>query len=380
MNPLDGPKIPKQQSLPIGSDSIKGNTFKQRPKVPVSEAPVRSMRDRTVLKKQSSTVEFPGLKDDKGDVKECAARNGIIWDCVSRKRDEYGGYIYTFRVKDEFDNVTDNPEKKSRNDAVMKKFQDMFPAVELPADFIVNYFPQKDSVLDKQKPEEMMKWHLQFLGYSWDKSEKGIFVSMPDKEALESRWTILREDNPNLPRLNIRSSEGIASDYDFIVAYFSNDAILSSGVEFFHDQMSHIVMTLATILTSDSTLDYTKVKLQLVKKFMETYGAITMIKDQMNKFNLAVEERKKLEMQFTIAGTLVAALVDGITGIPDLEEIAVISRNNIQKMVFELLEDSRWKDFLERKYGQEEINLEKLNELSKNLEKVVREIQSIIKK
>lgn len=48
----------------------------------------------------------------------------------------------------------------------------------------------------------------------------------------------------------MESTKGIADDMEFIEAYFAHDSLLSSGKEFFHDHVAHIIPTIHLMLNS----------------------------------------------------------------------------------------------------------------------------------
>ncbi len=165
---------------------------------------------------------------------ESENRSGSLWKCLERKEDQWGGYIYLFRLKEEYDDVTPHKDLKARHLAAEEKLKEIFPAVEVTGSFIVNYLKSVDFAP---------------LGVNAGCGKEGVYLLLPDREALLGRWEKLREINPRLPKLDILESQGKASDRQFIEAFLRYDALISSGEEFVHDELIHVLPKLNALLS-----------------------------------------------------------------------------------------------------------------------------------
>ena len=185
---------------------------------------------------------------------EIAQRSGEFWECLSREKGALDGFIYKFRLRDEYDDATPHEEREARAKAAEQKSKKMFPAIELSGSQML--------ALDPNVPENELRpgtlkirEHLQILmqlGYRAERKEEGVYLYLPDREALLTNWETLRATHPDLPELTILSSEGIAGDIDYVKAFFTHDGILSTGKEFLHDHQAHILSVIVLILSSEN--------------------------------------------------------------------------------------------------------------------------------
>ncbi len=170
---------------------------------------------------------------------ESISVSGQMWDCLGEYQERF-----LFACKKEFrDSRVDSPERV----AAEKKFNQMFPANE-PMSGVSplgvqsrKYFP----ILD-------------FLGISFKEEVLTVdgeatlieYLICPKTETLRQRWEELRKRavGKNLPELKILSSSGIATDKEFIEAFFICDLLSSNKEEFLHDMSCHIILILLTIL------------------------------------------------------------------------------------------------------------------------------------
>ncbi|HEY5259412.1 MAG TPA: hypothetical protein VIJ46_02110, partial [Rhabdochlamydiaceae bacterium] len=197
------------------------------------------------------------VKSIQVEQQEIAQRSGEFWECLSREKGALGGFIYKFRLQGDFDDVTPNENRAARTKAAEQKSKKMFPAIELTGSQML--------ALDPNVPESELRpgtlkirEHLQILmqlGYRAERKEDGVYLYLPDREALLTNWETLRATHPDLPELTILSSEGIAGDIDYVKAYFTHDGILSTGKEFLHDHQAHILSVIVLILSSGKPSD-----------------------------------------------------------------------------------------------------------------------------
>ncbi len=152
-----------------------------------------------------------------------AQLSGEFWECFERSPGDHGGYLYHFRVRPEF--------MRDLN-AINEKMQQIAPAVEaLPREDVL-LIPSLQSLFENAPI-------LEKLGYSY--SDKTGVLKLPDLEALRRSWRALQLENPNLPDLDILPSDGIADDISFVAGSLTHDVILSTGKEFVHDHLFHVI-------------------------------------------------------------------------------------------------------------------------------------------
>lgn len=228
------------------------------------------------------------------------------------------------------------------------------------------------------------------LGYSSFLNEQGKrILVLPDKDALIANWEILREEiNPNLPPLDIKSSEGVADDISFIEAFFTSDVLLSEGREFVHDHLNHVISTISMILTaSPATLstvsDYKQIKSQLVKGVMGAYHKI-MIVDR----NIGGAERLKISKeQLEKFKVSLGALVDILSIFTLRDEFYQEPLKLIESMVSTLPlsiwnpaeQDNKWAEqFWNRRFNNEELKIDELTKTWDEIQNFVQDFKNRI--
>lgn len=173
----------------------------------------------------------PGV--EKSSEQARAEKNGHCWECIDVREDIFGGNIFIFALKNEF-----NPKKNptTAKQAFDRKNDELFPGIELTVEDIKNLHV-----------EEFQK-EFEELGYKFNLEGDTPTIEVPDKVALKIRFeNRLRKIHPELKPLKIIDSDGIADDISFTAAYPLYDMLLSSGHEFVHDHLSHIIPTLLFI-------------------------------------------------------------------------------------------------------------------------------------
>ncbi len=96
---------------------------------------------------------------------------------------------------------------------------------------------QYDSLLQKNQLYRQ-------LGYSSQVETDGsLTLTLPNRRALLTRWAVYRRTHLHmeLPKIDIQNQKGIASDIGFISCFLTHDALLSTGGEFLHDHLFHVV-------------------------------------------------------------------------------------------------------------------------------------------
>ncbi len=229
------------------------------------------LQKKIPLKRTLSQSAVSGISSEK---EEISKKTSNFWDCIGRIPDKNSnGYIYQFKLKPQFQ-IGPGVDEIEQNRRLEEAYDKMFPATE-PTPMDVFYLFIGDT------PGKEI---LNELGYSYKTNENGIFLNLPDRETLMSRWETLREKRPELPKLDIVSSEGIATDTDYLLAYFTHDALLSDGAEFVHDHDGHILEIITYILTSvagpgknPQKLNYQKDKAQMLKIMASFYKKMVMV-------------------------------------------------------------------------------------------------------
>lgn len=351
------------------------NLFKEKIQLPEYE---KSLKNVKRIKKGSRTTEDitekkvsslkrrtsePHLQINKADTPSKAhtllAKKSALWNCIDCQLDKYGGKLYFF----EFKKALENEVKK---DQVLKK---IFPALELDSidmNFIFHPTNQQRTNLENTNNDtayiqnlSLLSEHrkeLRQLGYDF----KLNILVLPDRETLLARWAVLREKKPGLPPLDIVSSNGIASDLNFIESFFAHDAILSSDKEFVHDHTLHVLPILSLLLSISDKQSYYKAKFEIVKIISTEYRRLMIAKDELNKIlpNLdkktqEIEKNKLAQME-----TALGAFVDSSSASLNV----IISKNgdltNFNEGTFDILLSSLlkewaspWQRYFEDRYG-----------------------------
>ncbi len=342
---------------------------------------------------QKPTNESPAVV--KTEAEEIQNRSGHLWICTGRKPDKFGGYIYNFKLRNEYDDVTKSDDLQAHKKAIDEKNDQIFPAVERSGIDLLALDPKADTekaldqltkktidatarFLYQSTPEafrflisenqikaslilgiseirqgivEQMKEQSQLgkLGYEMECRQDGVYLNLPDREALLGRWEQLRKELPELPKLDLVSSEGIASDLDFIEAYLKHDALLSTGKEFVHDSLVHLVPTLSEIMSSgkNGTPSYKAKKEEITKKITEIYQKIISAEKQIGKWAFTEDQRQT--QTFKKVETSLSALVDTIAAAETKAGKTLASDfGNFNKAIWE---NPMWRPYLENRYG-----------------------------
>lgn len=313
-------------------------------------------------------------------------KNGGLWQCISRTPQKSGGYIYRFKLKPQYDEVTPSQEKHrdEHKEASREKNRALFPGAELSGmgvrelfnpllslDRLVDEkvameslaqmafdFATKDDNMtwaaieersaklaesrDRNKIEQALRKKmepdleqiegLKQLGYACNSTTDGVYLNLPDREVLLTRWDGLRETRPELPQLNILSSEGIADDISFIQAFCTHDALLSSGAEFVHDHLAHLIPVIKLMLSSNPTA-YER------RKFEERYLVIKTFRRIMLAKSQGVSDEGKFEAALAALTDLTTATYPG-----NLNEV---TRDSHFKTIWTA---TNWDEYWKRRY------------------------------
>ncbi len=231
------------------------------------------------------TRSLPDLKPLQAKDKAKAERHGELWECIDRVEGQHGGFIYKYRIREEF--VIGKSDQEILNavtenlQVVTEKILQIFPAVEA-----IPFHPGGQlnlvPILFDRDTGELFPL-LKELGYSY---ENGI-LSLPDLEALKKGWKELQSRYPNLPDFDIVSSEGIADDITFATSSLSFDALLSRGKEFVHDHLFHVIPVIkllsATLVSDPGNLKYQDIKINLVKGTLAALRRFAWAEELLNR-------------------------------------------------------------------------------------------------
>lgn len=352
-------------------------------------------------------------------VADMKAHSGVMWECVDRIPHEDKGFLYVFRLKKEYDDITPGPDLEERKAAVESTRLKMFPAIETPLSNMPNIYklftynndlekmlndvcetnmvesrkrlaPQleklakegskinldqyidilRKSLYEKIKAEYQPWKDLVDLGYKIDKDSQGNFyLILPDRDALIQNWEKLREIRPHLKSLDIQSSPGIADPLTFTESYFTYDNLLSEGEEFVHDQTVHIIATLIQLLTPPSASGVhaaSKEKMRLIEILSHIYRILHFYDEDLNKNPLKLPEDQviKLKTSLEIFKTMLSAWVDVITSYENTKQSQIIKKLDVPTNLIEtVLKPAEWIEYFAKRFGKENTNPNELKEL-----------------
>ena len=289
------------------------------------------------LKKATST--FIGEKED------IASKSSVFWDCLVRRPNKNGGYIYTFKLKDKYDYVHHGEKVKSLDDqaryaiypAVEQNLREMgggrFPiANKEKLTKLLNPNNYRDNFKDISSDDMDRIWsalgsagssdshYLKRLGYTMEINKSDIRMTLPDLDALLANWEILREEDPTFPPLDIVSAEGIASDIDFMESYFSHDALLSRNKEFVHDQQVHVINVIRLMI--HTRINYKKIKHERFQAIATMYKNLHLAKKAVKEGRIQGDLAQRCKNNFDKIETLLGAFTDSISSIETTESPA----------------------------------------------------------
>lgn len=183
-------------------------------------------------------------------------RSGKLWECRSR-RPFLGGYVYLLQLRKQFDDVTPHPALAARAKAASVAFEQTAPFFEPKGSYFY------DSILvDKYKYKFSL---LKPFGYRQWKDATGVYLELPDKEAIEAVWEKIRKTRPELKKLDVLTIENEEGDLPFIEAFFTHLVFLSKKGLFVHDNISHTMNQLEFLLQASSE---TLKEMEKVKRFV----------------------------------------------------------------------------------------------------------------
>ena len=241
--------------------------------------PVRGRNATSTLRGRS--LSCPAKMKRLSEIEEIANRSGLLWEGIERRINLSGGYIYRLKLRDECDDVTPHADLEKRTEEAWRRYQ-LDPGEE----------PMGSYVDRVKKP--LFK-ALEVLGYRYLASDQGVFMELPDQEAIEANWEEVRKERPELIELSLLGIEEEFGDLPFIDAFFTHHGFLSKRRLFIHDQVFHLMDILIYHLTETpedranlSTVKTVVAKLyrriMIAKRVADNDDKYASIRSNLNKF------------------------------------------------------------------------------------------------
>jgi hypothetical protein len=360
---------------------------------------------RLITKKRAMRFAVPVVltEQEKIDLEEIEKKHANTWTCVKRTPNTSGGYLYTFRAHDAYDQfglAEQNILGWGAAAAFQQKQQEIFPAIEQNSlgvlifdptlsdeDTIKYYFPSSSGKQITEQDRSMYSKalkvfypHAQYrkefwqLGYETKRTDERTYVTLPDREALLARWQELRKSQPELPQLDISSSERIADDGSFIDAYLKHDVLLSSGQEFLHDNCFHVVSTLTRMLSSgkDGNPTYMDIKSKIKNLISPVYQDIMVAKNLIENPTSEMPDdiRSSLTRDLDKVEAALSAVVDDLSNLSyDFLEDKI--RTSLISSMKAIADDWIYKKYWEKRFGRYQMS-------GQIIDKVLSQIHTIV--
>lgn len=301
--------------------------------------------------------------------KDCKARNSPLWNCIGRKLAPHGGFIYEFKLKDEYNTLKINYTGKTSifGDSIVDRsaeravraIQDkIFPAVD-PAprqalwldpdanvEELKEFVPSEELDSFATDQQEDLNFYLT-LGFRGRVTKEGVYLFAPDREAFTANWEELRRTDPSYPPLNVQSSDGIATDDDFSRAYIIDDVIvLSKGVESLHDSFAHLKAIVELI--RKSPVKYVKHNARIREIAGAFYNRIQTAKEVLknNSINAKENEVELVEKHIEKLDAILGSLIDELRSYPDHWRLKQITDKTFSvNSLTERWTNSRWERY-----------------------------------
>lgn len=345
---------------------------------------------------------------------EISSKTEGVWTCKNRELDATSeGFIYEFRLNDEYDDITPHLDRTARFNAGLKKQQELFPAIqsqgfrllyldpknhELCFDAICRFIMHRDhpnvsegsqeyqqlmdQVIKNKAPsliEDFRKHAATFrrLGYGCEYREDGVYLKLPDRTTLLDRWNKLRQERPELPPLDIACLDGDVDAAAFLSTYLAHDVLLSNDKEFLHDHLLHVLATIELMLDSGTFVDRgLQVTYEIQKNTTRAYigsfyQELMPMKEMLASFKKQIDaavdvpadalsemERgyKMMLVQHQIFETLLSIVADSLASQRKYEIISKNIHMSIQAVFLKVLESPQWAAYLNAQFPSEDIN------------------------
>lgn len=256
------------------------------------------------LKRQNSSHSLGRGAPPEDEKKALQQKSGHMWESIKRVPSKYGdGYIYTFRLKKEFDPLHSESLFNAHD-----KLEELFPAVE-PANQSLQYLFENLNAAGNFQAAQVSK-----LGYKVIYTQEEFHLELPDLNALLAGWeTVRATHNKELQPLDIIESSGITDDLTFTEEFLAHDCLLSSGEEFVHDHCFHVMPYIFAVLYHEDDFDKEKAKLAL--DVAKIYQKIMVVKNALGEGKLQLPDatRDSLMNNIKMIETALGANVDTLT-------------------------------------------------------------------
>ncbi len=259
--------------------------------------------------------------------------SSTFWECISYYPSSFGGRIYQFIPRAEYDDLTP-VDRLFHIVAAKSKYEEIYPTLE-PSLSLVTYLNEDDQMIQDAcaaeeefkeyyltlfdgSPELTVEWEnycrnmpkklkqmrvdfapLREIGYRLIYSKNnGIDLSileLPDLETIKNGWQFLQNKYPemHLSDLDLVECNETLNDRSFMKAYLKHDALLSTGKEFVHDQFSHVLARLELMLLKKE--NYSRIMRRVRYLISKLYNAISekaqsdpSVKKEWDKFTFMV--------------------------------------------------------------------------------------------
>ncbi len=331
---------------------------------------------------------------------EVTSKTEGLWICKGRIFDEAsGGYLYTFKLDDACDDITEHPHRFGRLQTALKRMRTLFPAVQNLGFHVAYLDPQNkqkfiDSVsrnfMFELDPEvapgtadynslaaEIMDSHVMSfvenklkhaeafrkLGYGCECRADGVYLTLPDRATLLNRWDQLRKVHPNLPPMDLISVDGDVDAKTFLSYFFKHDVLLANGKEFVHDHLVHVMSALTLALDSGTfenegeKMTYAVMKEQTRAYIKESYDGLEPYKQELRELrkqiqsgaNLSTAEIREMKLRHNrtltlcmLMETLLSGVVDTLASYNNYETVMGNVRTPMNETLVYLLQNEQW--------------------------------------
>lgn len=291
--------------------------------------------------KQTEIGPIKKLTDKKND--NLLKKTNGFWECISE--DCYPeGSLYTFALLKKCDDIQCSSVNISKAQKEQEKINKklLFTPQHPPRELLFLADTEEDRklflpLLDKRSLYEQ-DWelfsypYLYKLGYSMqiNRKDQKTYLTVPDADLLMSRWKELKQENSQWPSLSIFSCEGIVDETTFLNAFLENEMILSSGMEFMHDQTVHIIPSLISFfysLKTDQSMKHSPGSTFKTKQ--EEILQNILDRDYCIVYILQYAKTEKFE-QLNYLTSFLMILIDLLTSVPNIDfRIRFLKRFNI---------------------------------------------------
>ncbi len=199
----------------------------------------------------SKFVTCKGIHDSKSS----------MWRCIGKEiNNEEVETVWVYVLKNKFNNLEHCPSRKKvlTQIKVDQAYFRQFPAVQQDP------FTMLPFIRDNK--------YYQFLGYRFHYDKFRVYTFIPTTSYFNIQWQKL-VDTKNVPKLILISTEGVASNKDFIEHNLQGKIVCSEGEERVHDHFTHIISEI-DIRLGAKRQDFDKIQGSYIQRFENEYCAV----------------------------------------------------------------------------------------------------------